>query len=118
MVTIRQADHTDIAALTTLRLALLREVTGPLRDSELAELTSAIERYFTWAVPGGQLVAWIAFDGPDQPIATTSLIFMQRPPTPSNLSGREAYIVNSHVVPQWRGTTIGHRLLHDAVVYA
>ena len=48
-------------------------------------------------------------------IACGGLVFLQKPPSPGNHSGREAYIMNMYTAPEWRGRGLATRLF-DALM--
>ncbi|MEH2142223.1 GNAT family N-acetyltransferase [Nostoc sp.] len=52
-----------------------------------------------------------------QIIATSGLVFFQRPPYNSNLSGLEAYVMNVYTIPMWRGQGIPTALLKEIISF-
>ena len=112
--TIRRAVPDDIDSLTDLRVRLLRE--SGLLEGDAAALESAIRAYLTENLESGQFMAWVAESGGDI-IGTSGLVFMQKPPTQANLSGRQAYIMNMYTKPDARGQSIATRLLETVLAH-
>lgn len=114
---LRRANANDLAALIELRVALFREM-GTVEDAgTAAELAEATERYLSSAMPDGTFHAWIAeIDG--QIVATSGLTLLQRPPSPGNLTGLDAYVMNMYTRPEWRGQGIGGRVLEAVIADA
>src|SRR6476620_4934033 len=103
MLTIRRATLADREAFIRLRLALLRDL-GELRDeAETPAMIAILARYFAEELPPGRFHAWLAFDDAGVAIGSGGLIFVQKPPMPSNDTGREAYVMNMYTAPPWRG---------------
>lgn len=95
----RRAVVADVDALAQFRAAFLAEVRGV--SAADTNLLSALRRYFSAAVPTSEFIAYLA-ESDGQIIATSGLVFHQHPPSPRNLSGREAYIMNMYTLPTWR----------------
>lgn len=51
----------------------------------------------------------------NQIVATSGLVFFQRPPYNGNFSGLEAYVMNVYTIPMWRGQGIGTALLKEII---
>lgn len=110
--TIRRATMNDVESLVRLRLALLREM-GNLRDErETGALQDALRRYFAETLASGAFVAWVA-EAAGQLVASSGLVFFARPPDATNLSGRDAYIMNMYTVSAWRGQGLARVLLEE-----
>lgn len=107
--TIRRATLDDLDDLVRLRVALLREM-GAVGEAEAAPLAEAIRRYLAADLPAGRFLAWVGADGDGAVIACGGLVFLQKPPSPGNHSGREAYIMNMYTAPAWRGRGLAARL--------
>lgn len=116
MPTIRRATLDDLEVLVGLRLALFREM-GELREEgEAADLAAAIRRYLATDLPTGQFHAWVA-RADDETIGCGGLVFLQKPPSLGNHSGREAYIMNMYTAPTWRGRGVASRLLATILAF-
>ena len=106
---VRRATLDDVDDLVLLRVALLREM-GALAEADDAPLAEAIRRYLVADLLVGRFIAWVGTDGEGTVIACGGLVFLQKPPSPSNHSGREAYIMNMYTAPVWRGRGLATRL--------
>jgi len=51
-------------------------------------------------------------------VATSVLIFFQKPPSERNLTRLEAYILNMYTLPAWPGQRIATRLLQTLIASA
>jgi ribosomal protein S18 acetylase RimI-like enzyme len=111
---VRRATLDDIDDLVRLRLALLREM-GALVDADDAPLAEAIRSYLAADLPAGRFIVWVGTSEDGAVIACGGLVFLQKPPSPSNHSGREAYIMNMYTAPEWRGRGLATRLF-DALM--
>jgi GNAT superfamily N-acetyltransferase len=111
MPTIRRATVDDLEELTRLRLALFRDM-GELRDEhETADLAEAVRHFLATDLPAGRFIAWVALDDEETTIGCGGLVFVQKPPSTGNYSGREAYLMNMYTVPEWRGRGIATQLM-------
>jgi GNAT superfamily N-acetyltransferase len=112
--TIRRATLDDLDTLVRLRVALMREM-GAVDGVGEGALGEAVRRYLVAELPTGRFLAWVAVAGAGAPIACGGLVFLQKPPSPQNHSGREAYIMNMYTEPTWRGRGLAARIF-DAIV--
>ncbi|MEH1905639.1 GNAT family N-acetyltransferase [Nostoc sp.] len=116
MFNLRQANLQDLEALIQLRLELLREAGDIKSDSDTANLAEATRKYLGEKMPPGEFLAWVA-EVDSQIVATSGLVFFQRPPYNGNLSGLEAYVMNVYTVPMWRGQGIATALLKEIISF-
>ncbi|MHC5765163.1 MAG: GNAT family N-acetyltransferase [Nostoc sp.] len=116
MFNLRQANLQDLEALIELRLELLREAGEIKGDSDTTNLAEATRKYLGEKMPSGEFLAWVA-EVDSQIIATSGLVFFQRPPYNGNLSGLEAYIMNVYTIPMWRGQGIATALLQEIISF-
>jgi GNAT superfamily N-acetyltransferase len=116
-VSIRRASLEDVETLVDLRLALERESGHLTQDTLLAEVRRATRQYFLEALPAEAVLVWVA-EAQGTLVATSGLIFFQKPPSERNLTGLEAYILNMYTVPAWRGQGIATRLLQTLIASA
>lgn len=79
-------------------------------EARLPTLREATRQYLLEALPAGQFLAWVA-EAAGKIVATSGLIFFQKPPSEQNLTGLEAYILNMYTLPAWRGQGLARRLL-------
>ena len=111
----RRADVADVPALVELRAAFLDEVAGA--DPADPALREALTRYFSAAVPNGEFIAFLAV-ADNHVIASSGLVYHRHPPSPRNLQGLEAYVMNMYTVPDWRGRGIAAALLKELAAVA
>ncbi len=116
MFNLRQANLQDLEALIKLRLELLQETGNIKSDSDTANLTEAARKYLGEKMPLGEFLAWVAEED-SQIVATSGLVFFQRPPYNGNLSGLEAYVMNVYTIPMWRGQGIATALLKEIISF-
>jgi GNAT superfamily N-acetyltransferase len=110
MPTIRRATLDDVAVLARMRVALFRDMGELHAGEESGPLMQAMRDYLTAELPAGRFLAWLALDDAE-PIGCGGLVFVQKPPSPGNLTGREAYLMNMYTVPEWRGRGIATQLM-------
>lgn len=116
-VSIRRASLEDVETLVNLRLALERESGHLTQGALLAEVRRATRQYFLEALPAEAILVWVA-EAQGTIVATSGLIFYQKPPSERNLMGLEAYILNMYTVPAWRGKGIATKLLQTLIASA
>ena len=123
MLIIRKATLEDVDELVKLRIELLREIsevnehyTAKLNDDYIEKLADAIREYFTDKIPENEFLAWVAEDK-GKIIASSGLVFHEKPPIHGNLTGREAYIMNMYTVPAWRNKGLATTLLKEIIKF-
>jgi GNAT superfamily N-acetyltransferase len=117
MVAIRRATVADAERLIELRVALLRESGDLAADADPGPLVAALRDYLARALPTGEFLAWVAeTDGVI--VASSGLNLFRRIPSPANLSGREAYVMNMYTVAAWRGRGIATVLFGEILAHA
>ncbi|MEH2291211.1 GNAT family N-acetyltransferase [Nostoc sp.] len=116
MFNLRQANLQDLETLIQLHLELLQEAGEIKGDSDTTNLAEATRKYLGEKMPPGEFLAWIA-EVDNQIVATSGLVFFQRPPYNGNLSGLEAYILNVYTIPMWRGQGIATALLKEIISF-
>jgi len=123
MTIIRKATLEDVDDLVKLRMELIREISEvdehymlEHNDDYLAKLTETIREYFTAKMLENEFLAWIAEDE-GKIIASSGLVFHEKPPIHGNLTGREAYIMNMYTVPEWRSKGLATSLLKEIINY-
>ncbi|WP_069803654.1 GNAT family N-acetyltransferase [Thermogemmatispora onikobensis] len=116
---IRRATSDDIATLTALRLALLRE-TGRVTDDQQEQLLRELtDSYLRRALPQEEFLVWVAeVDEQGTIAATGGLVFLSRPPSPENEAGLEGYVLNMYTLPAWRGQGLARAILRQIIAYA
>jgi GNAT superfamily N-acetyltransferase len=116
MFNLRQANLQDLETLIQLRLELLREVGNIKADCDTTNLAQAIRKYLGEKIPSGEFLAWVA-EVDSQIVATSGLVFFQRPPSNGNLSGIEGYVMNVYTIPMWRGQGIATAVLKEIITF-
>jgi GNAT superfamily N-acetyltransferase len=117
MLPIRRATSDDIDQLVRLRLLLFEEAGEPLQPTQAEAVREATRAYFTKSLPQETFLAWVA-ESNHQIVAASGLAVFERPPAPSNLSGKEAYVLNMYTLPQWRGQGLASALLQEIIHFA
>ncbi|QBD77696.1 GNAT family N-acetyltransferase [Ktedonosporobacter rubrisoli] len=112
-ISIRQATLQDVEALVILRLAFFVESLD-VQPESIPALRDNTRRYFSKAIPEESFIAWVA-EVQGEIVATSGLVFFQRPPSEDNPNGLEAYILNMYTVPQWRRMGIAAQLLERLI---
>ncbi|MFX1511326.1 MAG: GNAT family N-acetyltransferase [Promethearchaeota archaeon] len=115
-ILIRQATLRDLDILVQFRIELFREMGRIQTDSDELTLKNACEQYFTATIPQRKFLSWI-LEINGKIIAVSGLIFLQRPPSVNNPSGKEAYIMNMYTLPEWRKKGLGANLLKEIINY-
>ncbi len=116
-VALRRAIPDDAEALSRLRLDLLREIGNLADDRQAGPLLAAIRAYFAPRLIRGEFVAWVA-EADGRLVATSGLVFFERPPDAGNLSGVDAYVMNMYTLPPWRGRGVATALLAELLRFA
>ena len=115
-ITIRRAISNDVEALAALRTDFLAEEDSIHDEAERTTFLQLTRQYFAQAIPSGEFISWVAqVEG--KIVATSGLIFFQRPPSLHNPSGKEAFILNMNTVPQWRSRGLATQLLQALLRY-
>ena len=112
---IRQASLDDLETVLTFRLNMIRELRA--RESDLTELEAATRKYLRNALATGQYVCFIARHN-DVAVASAAIFLFDRPPIGSNLSTREARLVDVYTIPEWRRRGAAEAAVSAAIVYA
>jgi len=60
----------------------------------------------------------LACDETGEAIGSGGLIFVQKPPMPSNDTGREAYLMNMYTAPAWRGRGVAREIVGTILEFA
>lgn len=112
---IRQAVIEDIKDLITLRMALIREANHLQEDKDLKALEEKIAVYLKDHL-GKAFFAWVVEED-GQLIASSGLNLFSKPPTYTNLTGKEAFIMNIYVMPAFRGKGYATALVTEIIKY-
>jgi GNAT superfamily N-acetyltransferase len=119
--TIRAATLDDLAALARHRCEMFREM-GQLRDEHYQELAEASVRYFEWAMPAGEYVAWVVSprEQPDVVVAGGGMQLRRVLPGTERTGelrkpGPQGIIVNVFTEREWRRRGLA-RLVMEAII--
>ena len=111
---IRQATLDDIEVMVRLRHDMMAEMEVSHEVADPDDLNEAIRDYFRKQLTGKHFVAYVAEDK-GQIISTGSFVVYDTPPSTSNPSGTDAYVLNMYTVPEYRGRDIAKHIL-DALL--
>lgn len=98
---IRKAERKDMSAVIALRMMLIKEANHLEDGEELTELEKNVTCYIKENLGTAFHVWVIEEDG--EIVASSGLNFITKPPTYTNKSGKEAFIMNIYVLPAYRG---------------
>lgn len=111
------AEHKDIAVLTELRLAYLKEDYGELSEDTTARIKRDLPAYFEKNLNQNIFCYLIRKDG--EAAACAFLLVVEKPLNPMFLSGKTGTVLNVYTAPQYRrrgyARRIMEKLLMDAV---
>ena len=79
-------------------------------ETKKKSFQKACEQYFSQYLPDNRFLSWIA-ENNGIIVAASGLVFLQKPPSPENTSGKEAYIMNMFTLPKWRNKGIASKIL-------
>jgi GNAT superfamily N-acetyltransferase len=117
---VRAMGADDVAAVTQLRLALLRETGAAADDGHAVQaLSPDTEAFFRRSLSSADWQTWVAvapFDG--AVVAIGSLALWQRPPYPGNAAGLDAYLLNMYTAPTHRGQGAARGIAEAALAWA
>lgn len=111
-IEIKRLSIDDLPLLAEWRMEVLRHVFGDrhLAPDEWQELKEANIRYFRSALPTGNHVAIIARrDG--EAIGCGAMCIHHEMPSPDNISGKCAYLMNIYVREEARGNGVGRQIV-------
>jgi GNAT superfamily N-acetyltransferase len=115
----RRATPEDVELLVRLRYEMQHELEG---DSHLggvspADIKENVRAYFARELKGGHFAGFFVENEGDV-VATGCVVVYDVPPSPSNPSGAEGYIMNMYTVPAWRHHGLARRLLDKLIEHA
>lgn len=111
-VLIRQADGSDLAAITQLRREWTREQDPDSTDPGFGE------RFADWfARESARRITWLA-QADERAVGMMNLTIFERMPRPGRAPSRWGYLGNAFVMAAYRNQGIGTQLLSAVVSYA
>ena len=117
MYKIRLATLEDAETLVRLRVTFLEEVGQFAEGVDSGAVAEAFRRYLQRKLTAGEFLAWVAEEEEGEIVATSGLVFFERPPNGTSPTGLEAYVMNMYTRPLWRGRGIATALLDAAIVH-
>ena len=111
-VTSRPAAIDEIDVLVQLRLAMF-EAMGYEKDI-LTQAIDPMRSYFQEHLPTGAFRVWVA-EHQGVPIASIGDVIHSIPPSPKNLVGKEAYVMNLVTLPDYQRQGIARKLMLHVV---
>lgn len=118
-LTLRRATPDDVELLVRLRSEMQVELNedshlGGVRPEDIKENVRA---YFQRELKGGHFAGYFVDQG-DETVATGCVVVYDVPPSPSNPSGAEGYIMNMYTAPPWRHHGLARRILDKLIEHA
>ena len=114
-MTYRPATPDDADVLTDLRRAFLAEAVNENPDDPA--LVVALRGFFTTTLTDRSFHAILAIDddADGRVVAVSGLVVQLRPPSPPNLAGREAYVMNMYTKPSHRRRGLAREILRRLI---
>lgn len=113
---IRPAGPDDTEAQIAFRLAMFVEIRPELTSEELERFEEITRDYFARAIPAGEWLAWVATaDDTGEVVSTGGIVLRHEPPTPGNMCGVEAYVLNVYTLPEWRRRGIAEAIMRAII---
>ncbi len=109
-ISIRKATIDDVSDLVRLR-RMMFEAIGYTDPAALDASDQAGAIYMRQALDAGDFHAWLAVTASDWPVACGGLLIDRHLPTPNNLSGKVAYILNVVTHPDHRRRGLARKLM-------
>ena len=112
----KEATQSDIELIATIRVSLINEDSG-LTESEKDTLYQNNFNYMQDAMSAGQYFAFLAYCGKEC-VGTSSACLYSVLPGKKLSKGKQAYIQNVYVLPEYRRNGIGMELIRLTVFKA
>lgn len=106
-IKIRKAELMDIELLMKWRMRVLHEVFAISDNEPMEELEWANRIYYQSALRAGGLIACQG----EEIIGCGGICLYQEMPSPDNLSGQCAYLMNIYTCPEFRGRGVGETIV-------
>ena len=105
-IQIRQATIQDLNVLMQWRMEVLHEVFSIPSERSVTELESENRRYYQTELPQGGHIACFAYVG-EEIVGCGGICLYHEMPSPDNLNGKCAYLMNIYTRPQFRRLVSG-----------
>ena len=109
-IEIRKAELRDIDLLMKWRMRVLREVFAIPDNQAAEELEQANRIYYQSALPAGGHIACFAYKE-NEIVGCGGICLYPEMPSPDNLSGQCAYLMNIYTCPEFRGHGVGETVV-------
>ncbi len=111
--TIREVSINDINDFLILRRIMFESMddAGDLLEKSL----EIAKNYFLKTIPTGEFKGWIVDSLSKIGIAAGGLVIDQHPPTSSNFSGKQGYVMNLVVIEEYRRQGIGKMIMETII---
>ena len=113
-IEIRRAKPEDKELLVKWRLEVIEDIFGKyftgLPKEEYDAIVNNTVKYYEMQISSGNHYACFAYDG-ETPVACGGFVYYQELPSPDNLSGKCAYIMNIYTSFDYRQQRIGSKIV-------
>ena len=109
-ITIRRATLDDVEELVRLRHDMQLELGEGDHGAHPDTIVEATREYFTKQLAGFHFTAFFA-EADGRVVGTGAFVVYDVPPSPSNPSGTDAYVMNMYTLPEYRGRGIARMVL-------
>lgn len=116
-IEVRKAELTDIDLLMKWRMRVLYEVFAIPDNQPVKELEQANRIYYQSAIQAGGHIACFAYKG-NEIVGCGGICIYQEMPSPDNLSGQCAYLMNIYTRPEFRQHGVGEMIVRWLVKQA
>lgn len=108
-ITIKKASLQELDTLVQWRLEVLQEVFALPEEKDMAELEKANRRYYQSLLEAGHIACFACLG--QEIIGCGGVCIYQEMPSPDNLTGQCAYLMNIYTRPRFRGRGVGKRIV-------
>lgn len=109
-ITIKRAKVSDLEELMHWREIVLREVFSVPTNKDIDKLLASNREYYRTALENGTHIACLAYMG-EKIVGCGGVCLYQEMPSPDNLTGQCAYLMNIYTVPAMRRNGIGKSIV-------
>lgn len=109
-VAIKKADISELDELIRWREIVLREVFSLPAEKDMDELLAKNRDYYRASLEFGTNISCFAYSG-GEIVGCGGVCIYQEMPSPDNLNGRCAYLMNIYTIPKMRKQGIGNTIV-------
>ena len=117
VVNLRLATVKDVSELAELRYNYWLEEGSNESEANKAEFVGTFQAQVTEMFNNSQLFCWVAIVE-ERIVSSLYIQVVKKLPKPSKVTDQFGYATNFYTVPEWRGTGIGRKLLHQTKSWA